>query len=108
MGQIEWVEAVFLGEKLFDGNLKMPYGRKPIHYAIIGGQLEVIKLLVEKVEPKQEMLKFGDEDGNTPLHIAASIAHPAVVRYLLDLGADIHARNKWEQVTEFLLIDLTD
>ncbi len=35
-----------------------------------------------------------DEEGDTPLHLAAHFENPAAVRALLDGGADVNARNK--------------
>ena len=33
-----------------------------------------------------------DKSGRTPLHLAAAVDYPDMVKYLVDNGADIHAR----------------
>ena len=33
-----------------------------------------------------------DNDGNTPLHVAAEFSSPAMVQFLIDRGADLNAK----------------
>lgn len=39
-------------------------------------------------------MKAKDEDGNTPLHIAAECGHVNIVKMMLSRGADISVVNK--------------
>lgn len=41
---------------------------------------------------KRVMINGEDEDGNTPLHLAALEGHENVIKALLEVGANIEAR----------------
>lgn len=49
----------------------------------------VIEILLKH---KSEWIADDDEDGNTPLHLAALNGHHKCAKVLLDSQADIHAR----------------
>ncbi|MFI9507285.1 ankyrin repeat domain-containing protein [Nocardia sp. NPDC052566] len=62
------------------------WGRTPLHYAALDGDLDTLERLLET-----EDVNGRDNEGWTPLHFAAQEARPAVVERLLDAGADIDA-----------------
>lgn len=51
--------------------------------------LSVVQILVQKYPTA---LTYGDESGNTPLHLAALEGSTEVVDYLIDEGAEVDAR----------------
>jgi ankyrin repeat protein len=92
---VPWVEAVLAdnGRTPLDRahwDVKDEGGQTALHWAVRGGSVLVIKLLLENganIEAK-------DKDSMTALHLAALKGEEAVVRLLVDLGADIEAENK--------------
>jgi ankyrin repeat protein len=58
--------------------------------AVGGGYSDIIGLLISK---KNDMLRYTDNVGDTPLHWAVKCGRGPVVSYLLDLGADVNAAN---------------
>lgn len=67
-------------------------GMTPLHWLTIEGHSGIVQWLVEEVgaEVEQADSKFGQ----TSLHLAASKDHGRTAQQLLDLGADIQARDK--------------
>ena len=51
--------------------------------------LEIIALLIER----GASVTVGDDEGNTPLHVAASMNRDGAIRVLLEAGADVEATN---------------
>ena len=49
----------------------------------------IVKFLVDKNQPS---MVVEDEDGNTPLHLAAKYGRVKVADYLIDAGAEVDAR----------------
>ncbi|KAG7485103.1 phosphatase 1 regulatory subunit 27 [Solea senegalensis] len=64
-------------------------GMAAIHEAVLSGNLECVKLLVQYGADIHQR----DEDGWTPLHMACSDGFPHIARYLLALGADQELEN---------------
>ncbi|MDJ0848748.1 MAG: ankyrin repeat domain-containing protein [Myxococcota bacterium] len=60
----------------------------PLHLAAAEGFTKVVRLLVARGHPVDEL----DEEGWTPLMTAANAGHAEVVRVLLDRGADVSHR----------------
>ncbi|MFQ6397562.1 ankyrin repeat domain-containing protein [Nocardia sp. KC 131] len=62
------------------------WGRTPLHYAALNGDLDAIERLLAT-----EDVNVRDNEDWTPLHFAAQDAHPDAVERLLDAGADVDA-----------------
>ncbi|XP_041641738.1 protein phosphatase 1 regulatory subunit 27b [Cheilinus undulatus] len=65
-------------------------GMAAIHEAVLSGNLECVKLLVEHGADIHQR----DEEQWTPLHMACSDSFPDIARYLLSLGADPELENE--------------
>jgi ankyrin repeat protein len=64
-------------------------GWHPLHHAIFGGHIDATAELLEAdVEVDVRLDDSGPDDGMTPLHLAASLGHTAIVAMLLECGAD--------------------
>ncbi|HTK29864.1 MAG TPA: ankyrin repeat domain-containing protein [Vicinamibacterales bacterium] len=61
-----------------------------------GGMLPAVKYLVEVLHAD---VNATDQDGNTPLHNAASRGDNEMIRYLVSKGADVRAVNREGQTT---------
>ncbi|XP_077575537.1 protein phosphatase 1 regulatory subunit 27b [Stigmatopora nigra] len=66
-----------------------PSGMAAIHEAVLSGNLECVKLLVDY----GANIHHRDDEGWTPLHMACSDGFPHIARYLLSLGADPNLEN---------------
>jgi ankyrin repeat protein len=80
-------------------------GHTPLHEAANKGHVEVVKILLEAgatVDAKTKVLRLDSpcisqllttpvdlQSGQTPLHYASAQGHTAVVKLLLDSGADV-------------------
>ncbi|GAP82494.1 putative serine threonine protein kinase [Rosellinia necatrix] len=90
--------ACFLGEfELVQGFLKHKpkldlsnnqYGT-PLHCAILAGSIDVALALLDAGAP----IDATDKRGNTPIHVAARLDRHAMLRILMQRGADITLRN---------------
>lgn len=59
-----------------------------IHDAATNGELNHVKQLIES---NQQLLNLHDNDGRTPLHWACRGVHFEIIKYLVEMGADINA-----------------
>jgi ankyrin repeat protein len=84
-------------------------GKTALHVSAEVGSLEVAKFIVERQEmsdgeaeikeigtldrtiTKLNRLNVRDDDGNTPLHLAAAAGNTSTVRYLLSAGSDLRS-----------------
>jgi ankyrin repeat protein len=66
-------------------------GNTPLHYACEGGNLEVVKFLIDSGAD----VSVAGNDGNTPLHYACEGGNLEVVKFLIDSGADVSALDKY-------------
>ncbi|XP_068177094.1 protein phosphatase 1 regulatory subunit 27b [Antennarius striatus] len=64
-------------------------GMAAIHEAVLSGNLECVKLLVQHGADIHQR----DEEGWTALHMACSDGFPHIARYLLSLGANPELEN---------------
>lgn len=62
------------------------FGKSPLHYAAINGQLMCVKTLLKKGVP----IDTEDQDGNTPLCCALLNSRAEVAIYLIDAGANFN------------------
>ena len=62
-----------------------------IHDAVKSGDLEKVKILLEK---NRELLNKLDKDGMAPLHRAIEAGKNDIARYLIEQGADINLKDK--------------
>jgi ankyrin repeat protein len=67
---------------------------RPLHWAAASGQYKEVLSLLQQGLRVEEL----NQDGYTSLHLAAKYGHEAVVRLLVDWGANIHARNQHDFV----------
>ena len=67
------------------------YQYTPLHLAVKAGSLETVRLLLSPMLPNT--LEIKDQDQNTPLHIAGMHNRVEILKFLLDQGADVKARN---------------
>ena len=71
--------------------LKIEEERKKLFSAAEEGDVNMIKALIKKGVD----VNATDEDGWSPLHMAAAKDHSEVIKVLLSHGADVNAKNKW-------------
>lgn len=64
----------------------------PLHHSAFGGCALSTRALLD--HHSTQPMKAKDEDGNTPLHIAAECGHVNIVKMMLSRGADISVVNK--------------
>ncbi|MBI3880697.1 MAG: ankyrin repeat domain-containing protein, partial [Verrucomicrobia bacterium] len=78
------------------------FGFTPLHYAAGAGNLETVRLLLERKVPatgaesaRQSRPRISSSDtGHTPLHFAVLAANREIIEALLAAGADIHTKNR--------------
>ncbi|KTD03251.1 ankyrin repeat domain-containing protein [Fluoribacter gormanii] len=63
-------------------------GWSGVHFAASNDRLDIIKLF-----PEEFAAKVTDNDGNTPLMVAAGRGNLNIIEYLLEKGADLHQSN---------------
>lgn len=81
-------EAIASGE---DINKYLTSGATFLHQAILAGDVDAVRLLLEAgADPSVQ-----DKTSNPPLHLACMHGHPAIVRLLLEYGADVNVRGRW-------------
>ncbi|WP_054849042.1 ankyrin repeat domain-containing protein [Vulcanisaeta sp. JCM 14467] len=71
-------------------NVKDPtYGMTPLHYAVLGNRLDIVKYLIENGAD----INARDNTGKTPLHFAAKNGYLDIVKYLIENKADINVKD---------------
>jgi hypothetical protein len=65
----------------------------PLHWAADLGRSEILTVLLQ-YEQVRAHINAKDENGNTPLYLAARKQDPATVRVLVERKADVHARSE--------------
>ena len=83
-----------------DVNEAQPDGTRPIHWAVLQVDYELIDALIAK----KAKVNVTNEFGSTPLGEAAKVADARMVKALLDAGADVNAPNQDGQTALMLAI----
>lgn len=68
--------------------VKTKDGWSGIHFAAYNDRLDLIRLFPEKI-----IQEVTDNQGNTPLMVAARRGNLTIIQYLLEKGGDLHAKN---------------
>src|SRR6267154_4527861 len=71
----------------------LPLPRTSLHYAAFWGLHSVVEFLI--VEHSQDVCSRDSTDSETPLHLASQNGHVEAACKLLELGADMTARNNY-------------
>lgn len=85
-----WPQAAALIAKYPPAKDQFKEGFLPVHRAVISGNLPWLK---EALESEMYSVNLPDSFENTPLHYAAALGFPEIVRMLLDNGADKTLKN---------------
>ncbi|KAF0308713.1 Transient receptor potential cation channel subfamily A member 1 [Amphibalanus amphitrite] len=83
-----------------DVNVVNDTGDSPLHGAVVGGQLDIVKMLVRVLLRHCQapaLVDFSDKYDNSPLHLACREGYLAIARALLDAGSRIDNKNEDEQ-----------
>lgn len=75
-------------------SLKMESGKSPLHKAVGSGHIEVVKLLLNKIDVSAEINSQDTKRGHTPLHVAALNGSPEIIEHLLAYGASTTITDK--------------
>ncbi|MBI5252377.1 MAG: ankyrin repeat domain-containing protein [Desulfomonile tiedjei] len=68
-------------------------GATALHWASLGGQPEVVRLLLANgADPKAV-----DDEGHSALHVACAIHNPEVAKLLIDNGANVNQKDRKER-----------
>ena len=102
-GYIEIVK-LFLAQKSIDFNCKGTRNMTVLIMAVLRGQLEVVNLLLSKLNIRKTLLEVKAEiNGQTALMFAASNGHVEIVKELLKAGANINKQSCTEGLTALML-----
>ncbi|TRM67250.1 ankyrin repeat protein, partial [Schizophyllum amplum] len=71
-----------------DINAQTGCGWTPLHFAAYSGQLDVVRLLVER----HCDIHARSKDGEESLHLACVYAYAEIAHLLIEAGADINSR----------------
>lgn len=74
-------------EKRADLNKQDRFNCSALHYAVLGKNPEIVRLLIG-ADASKSFLNKKDHFGRTALHAAAAVGDPGLVRILVDAGAD--------------------
>ena len=68
--------------------------RAAMHYSCYAGSIECLNILINNPHVQKNDIHSLDTEGNTPLHVAASLCHPICIKPLMEAGAKPYWRNK--------------
>lgn len=89
-GRGDWRLIQLLVEAKTMYNKKSTDDKQLIHYAVLGGHIDLIPKIVDLTEVSYFVR---DEFGNTLLHYATRTSSLSVVKYLVEKGLDVNALN---------------
>lgn len=111
------LEALGVPDQDFSSKDKV--GRIPLHYAVLSGQLGLLKYVLDKTKGLGLNVDEVDKDGWTPLHWAAracdvygwtdihrAVCEEEIARLLLDNKADPRARGRGRENKQWLARDI--
>ena len=82
-------------------NKKSADDKQLIHYAVLGGQIDLIPKIVELTEVSYFVR---DEFGNTLLHYATRTSNLTLVKFLIEKGLDVNALNDQYETPVFTAV----
>lgn len=87
--------AMFLIQRGANINIVTTYDATPVFQALLSGELELTKLLLNNPGLESEKLNLQENfTKNTPLHIAAEKGYSDVVKNLIEQVVDLDSKNK--------------
>ena len=74
-GHTEITEYLLTFDEGFDVNSRDEGNRTPLHYAVLGNQIEISRLLTSKGAEVDAVGEIIDKNKSTPLHLAVRLGH---------------------------------
>lgn len=96
-GEVEALTAISESEYAFKLAMCDDQNISLLHMVSANGHLECADLLLKCTQVRENTINMCNMEGNTALHWAALNSHVAIVRLLLENGADINIKNKIER-----------
>ncbi|XP_049869319.1 ankyrin-3 [Pectinophora gossypiella] len=84
-----WQRYAEVVEVLLTSGARITYSHKLLHNAIIQKQEEIVKILAKN----SGGINLHNDNGDTPLLVAARLSQPTIARILLECGANVNACN---------------
>lgn len=100
-GRGDWRLIQLLVEAKTMYNKKSTDDKQLIHYAVLGGHIDLIPKIVDLTEVSYFVR---DEFGNTLLHYATRTSSLSVVKYLVEKGLDVNALNDQYETPVFAAV----
>jgi ankyrin repeat protein len=94
-----WETARILLEHGADPALKNSQGQTPLMSAVMTGEEKLVNLMLHHPTYGRQNSELNTTDfiGNTPLMISAAHGFLEIVKLLLELGAKVENRNRWQE-----------
>lgn len=96
-GEVEALTAILESEYASKLALCDDQNISLLHMVSANGHLECAEILLKCPQVRENTINICNMEGNTALHWAALNSHVAIVRLLLENGADINIKNKAER-----------
>jgi len=87
---------------------KKRYGNTVLHFVALDGNAYIASILlhnIKQIEKKEFIINAENNRQWTPLFIATEQQHFPVIQQLVDAGADIHHKDKWQQNVLHILVE---